>query len=432
MPPATFVMPGVARLRGRLPGFLRRLSVGQGLALLAAYALLATQALAGAGSPLRYVARSDFRAALTGAEILVTGRATLLYDRATQSAVQTDLARAAGYAEPIQLLPFIHTPLELVLVAPLRALGLSPVGIFALWTVLSLLALAGAIAALQAGRPAPRPWRAPAALAVLTFYPLVISILLGQATAFLLLALALALLALRRGRDGWAGGALALVLIKPQFLIGVLLALLLLRRWRALLSFGATAGALGLGSLLLLGPGWPAAFLRISLSVGGYPPDPTSDPANMPNWRGLLVGLLGDSPATPVLTTALAALTLLALCAVCRRIGRRAPAAGQPEWDRLWALILCATLLGTLYLQRHDAGLFVLPAWLLVTDAGPQAGAWRGWVAVGWVAGLLVTTSVLPVPPLALWLVLTAGALAWQVVRPAAPGPSTRPAPAPS
>jgi hypothetical protein len=114
-------------------------------------------------------------------------------------------------------------------------------------------------------------WRPPAWLWGLTLvwtvitYPHVRAVILGQMASVVFLAVVLALLAVKRRADFWAGVALSVATIKPQ--VSFLIVPWLLwwsawnRRWRLWGGF-ATAMALMAGTGLLLVPTWPADFVR--------------------------------------------------------------------------------------------------------------------------------------------------------------------------
>jgi hypothetical protein len=148
------------------------------------------------------------------------------------------------------------------------------------------------------------------------------TIILGQFTLHIVLFLVAALLALRRGRDGWAGVWLAAASIKPQMLVFVVPWLLVWalgqrRHWRLLKGLLAGGGALALAALALF-PRWPISFvedvLRYSKVAGG---------------RNPLVGLVGFLwPGGPegvlsALRYGLAGLLLLAMLMAWRRGSRQ-------------------------------------------------------------------------------------------------------------
>jgi hypothetical protein len=96
-------------------------------------------------------------------------------------------------------------------------------------------------------------------------YPGARAVLLGQMVILVFVAVALALLALQRQADFWAGVALAAATIKPQVVFFLLLWLLWWsawqKRWRLWWGFGATMALMG-GVGLLLVPSWPMDFVH--------------------------------------------------------------------------------------------------------------------------------------------------------------------------
>jgi hypothetical protein len=99
------------------------------------------------------------------------------------------------------------------------------------------------------------------------------AIILGQLAVFVLLALAVALWAMRRGHDGWAGLFLALTTIKPQMVYLAIPWILLWaagkRRWRLWEGFGISLALLILGSMLIL-PSWVPDFVHQVLNYPSY------------------------------------------------------------------------------------------------------------------------------------------------------------------
>jgi hypothetical protein len=104
-----------------------------------------------------------------------------------------------------------------------------------------------------------------ALLGSILFYPAARTILLGQFTLHVTLFLALSLLLLRKGHDGWAGFMLAAASIKPQMvlLIGAWMVLWAIFRRRTQFLWGVVLGgaALLFGSLIWL-PRWPVSFIE--------------------------------------------------------------------------------------------------------------------------------------------------------------------------
>jgi hypothetical protein len=105
------------------------------------------------------------------------------------------------------------------------------------------------------------------------FYNGARAIILGQFSVLVGAFLLLALWAIERRRDGWAGAFLALTTIKPQMIFLLLLFLLLWalvgRRWRLIGSFVGSLLAL-VGSSMALVPTWPLDFVRTARAYTEY------------------------------------------------------------------------------------------------------------------------------------------------------------------
>jgi Glycosyltransferase family 87 len=408
------------------PGFGRRLGLALCLALLGAYGLIAVLTVQKAGGPEPYVRQTDFLAALTGGTILRQGPPGALYDEPTQTAVQGRLLREVG-REPLLLLPFNHPPPEALFVALLGGAGLGAPAIFAAWTLCSIAALGLALATLH------RAWSVPGApgalltLAALSFFPVTGALLLGQSTALVLLGWAAGCAALRRNADGWAGVALALAVLKPQTVPVLLLALLLMRRWRALLTWIATVAGAVVVLMPFLGADWPLRYLGFVLHTASGPATAAIDPATMQNWRGLFARLLADTPPATVLTGIATVLSLALICVIWLR-GARPPAAGQAAataWDRRWAITLLVALLVNPHLQPHDLALALVPGWILAAHLAPVRG-WLGWLWAGWVAGFVAMLyNTFPPGPAVLWLIVTVALLVRHILQQPTPTPAS-------
>jgi hypothetical protein len=405
--------------------------------LLAAFQLLMWVApMAARGGPDSYTRRIDFAATLTGARIIRDGDGARLYDLATQRAAQAEIFR--GYVSPDNesVLPYLHPPFEALAIAPLLGLGYGT--LYLLWSALIIGAFAGSLALLARALPltGAARWLLPTALC--SYQALYQSLWLGQSSPLILLGLTGAFVALRRGRDGWAGAALALVAVKPQMLLVVALVLLLTGRWRPLVACGGVLGALTVAAMPLLGPLWPLQYARFLAGIGDWSGDFQIYPAIMHNWRGLTYNLLDRAAPALVgpLASGLALLTLggLAWAAWRARSGRRGTT-WTARHDFLWALACVAAVLVAPHLNAHDLTILALPAWIVVARlvAGRADRAARGWAALLWAVyllALLIPTiadryPAAPVVPKVTLFAVAALLLGWQVI--GSPGTSHPP-----
>jgi hypothetical protein len=218
---------------------------------------------------------SDFYSRWAGARaLLVEGRDpySLEVTREIQAVIGVDpnMEGKGGFAYPLYVVflfwPLVYLPFDWA--QAIWMVTLQWVAMAAVWGMLKLerwrLSLPG-MAMLFVG--------------TLFFYPIARSIMLGQFTLHVTLFLVLALWALRRGHDGWAGVCLAATSIKPQMVILVVLWLGLwgigVRRWRLLVGLLSGGALLSLAALALF-PRWPISFLedvlRYSKVAGGRNP----------------------------------------------------------------------------------------------------------------------------------------------------------------
>ena len=362
------------------------------LLLLAAFQLLMWYVpVQGRGGPDIYVRGIDFAATLTGARVVRDGNGENLYDLDVQRQAQQRVLGSYITLKGGSVLPYLHPPFEALLVAPL--LFLSYGVLYLLWSGLILLAFSGSLVLLARTVPlrGGAAWLLPAALC--SYQGLFQSLWLGQSSPLVLLGLTGAYVGLRRGRDGWAGVAVALVAIKPQMPLVVGLALLLMRRWRPLLVCGAVLAALSVAAMPALGLLWPLRYARFLSGIAQWGDAFHEYPAIMHNWRGLTFNLFnGVAPwlGGPSVTL----LTLLAfgglLWAWWRARGELRGAAWGESADLLWALACLLAVLVAPHLYTHDLTTLALPAWIIV--ARLIVGARERAVALRWSAAPVVPT----------------------------------------
>ncbi len=228
---------------------------------------------------------ADFIVFFTAGRITQTDGAAHVYEPLLQQAVQQ--AEVGFQLAPGQVLLYNHVP---YLIPILRILisGNYVVSFYHWAALLLALCIVGVVLLARVLRQA--GWRQAevwlAAAGMITFFPLFVSLLNGQDTAFTFFGLCLYLFGFLTGKDWLAGIGLALTSIRPQ--VTVLLAVpFLFRRQKVFGWFCAAAGVLGVLSLVILGVDGMRGFLSLLVvSAGG-------------EWYGLkeplmvnLVGLL--------------------------------------------------------------------------------------------------------------------------------------------
>jgi hypothetical protein len=372
---------------GKDPGwtFLRKVAVALSLALVVGYLVLWAQNVQQNGGPDGYIRGTegrgpiDFISQLTGALVVHEGNGTRLYDLELQRDAQNRIFD--GYRAPLttaQILPFNHIPFEAILLAPLMELPYPLV--FALWTLLSGVAVGMSLGMLDGSIPVSRPVGWVMSLAACSYLPLIRGLMLGQNSALVLLGLCGLYIALKRGQYGWAGAWLALAALKPQVLPVVLLALVLMGYWRTLATFAGIAIGLTVLAMPVLGAGWPVEYAQLLLGVANWGSTAAIDPGIMQNWRGFFTNLLG--PGGQGLVMSLLVVMSLVSAGLVFWVWRRMRTqsveevegeddeeegdfAYRPRHDLYWALVGVVAVLTSLHLNPHDLALLIFPAWIV-------------------------------------------------------------------
>ncbi|MFN2376848.1 MAG: glycosyltransferase family 87 protein [Candidatus Binatia bacterium] len=304
-----------------------------------------------AGGELQ-IGTGDFLAFWTGAVMLHEGHGALLYDLAAQRQVQAKIL--GGVAPDFQ--PYLNPPLLALLLSPLVPLGYLPA--FYLFDLVCVASLAAGLAMLLRLVPAVRAqpgagWTV--AVLVAGYQPMLQTTIGGQNTAITFALLAGFALARRNGSALGAAAALGLLTYKPQYAVGLSVALLLAGRWRLVMA-GAVAGVAhwALGALWS-GPLWPLRMLDL---LATYRPLELERNADTHFSWTRVSDFLMPSPFDTVAACAGVALVLLVWWRY-RDLGRR----GDPAW---MALVICGTMAVSPHQQYYDVALLTLPLVLLV------------------------------------------------------------------
>lgn len=131
-------------------------------------------------------------------------------------------------------------------------------------------------------------------LAFLAFFPVLLVFVQGQDSILLLLLYTLALRNLRSGHEFAAGALLALGLFKPQLVLPMALIFVFRGQIKVLAGFTASAGAMFAASLAAVGWKDTINYPRYVWTLSQHRSIGAITPANMPNLRGVLDGLVGS------------------------------------------------------------------------------------------------------------------------------------------
>jgi len=292
-------------------------------------------ALHGLLTPLR----TDYLAMLTGARVLADGGC--LYCHAAQLQVQGVLL---GHPHPAYD-AFLETPLVALAYRPL--LGLPAAAGFAVFLGASAacVGLAGVLLWRRMGL-AVHGVRGLLLLALaLASVPAAWNYRLGQIDALLVLPLVAGTVLLAAERRFSAGLVLSLLLLKPQTIWLLPVALLVVGEWRVVVGMVVGAACLAAGSLWLVGPGGIGQWLSLLGSAG--PPVSTSN-----GLPGVVASIAGN-------TGGFVAAAALGVVACAGMWWRRRALTGRPV--QVLALGIAASLLLAPHLYAYDLIVAVIP-----------------------------------------------------------------------
>ena len=416
----------LARVAGRFDALLTPQRVrGYSLIFLcvgvAGYLLLPLIGVGGDAAGVGRLKFADFVARYTSGRLLLTGDAAHLYDLAAQEAMQRQLFGPSDY-----LSLFVSPPFSALLYLPFAALPYLPGAI--LWMFVSLIWLAGSAALLRPLVPRLGGSWGGVLIVAAGSQPVIELLSIGQDSALaLLLWVAGIRLSLAR-RDGAAGIVFALGLFKPQLFFLPPLLFLCLRRPRAVMTWAATAGGLGVISLLLVGPDGMRAWFELLASPLYQTAAQAEQAWKMLSFtaffRALLpVSLGGVAELFGLLLGLVFAAFFVVLALRSRHLvaGREVP---------LWGLASVTTFLASPHVLIYDLVVLIPSALLLIEARADRrvrvalaALALLAWTAIirnGLFGALPWPLSILggswdALPLLALWLAAAAlvGDLSW-------------------
>jgi len=311
-----------------------------------------------------------------------------------------------------RLFPDVPGLLYLPNYPPQAALVFSPLGrlpfdaALILWTLVSIAVYAWSIHALW--RQCPSLASAGRTLAVVAlgwpaFYLLVLN---GQNTSLVLACYTAAALACIAGREWWMGLAFGLCAIKPHFLVGPALVLLVSGRWRAVAGICASVGAQVAATMAVLGSAVYLTYGSVSLKLLR---DPEIFEPKLWQAHGLknaVTLLLGRGPAATVVFVAAGTAVLWLASRAWRGNWQAAP-------RERFALLIVASALLNLHLYGYDL-VVLAPALMFAANwsaahVGTPAARRLAWliaaiVVVPLTAPLAAFTRIQLSVPLIAWL----------------------------
>ena len=186
---------------------------------------------------------------------------------------------------------------------------------------------------------------------MLISYPVLMNLFTGQVEVFLVVFAGEFIRNAINKNPIYSGLWLSGLLLKPQLLILIIPAILILRNWKVLIGFIVSSGVILITSFLLSGiTGMKALFNLLTKYSSGIT---SSAPEAMINWRmvGLNLNHLTNTSLGWVITGFGMALTVLAVCLLIKH----KPPFGNPQWIMTILGVLSATLAMTWHSHFHMA-----------------------------------------------------------------------------
>jgi hypothetical protein len=312
---------------------------------------------------------SDFTIYYCAGTMVRQGLGHQLYDDTTQFKVQREFSPEVAIR--LGALPYNHPPFEAVLFVPFTYVPYPSA--FALWALANLAMLIGLPFMLRPHLPLLQNYPWPLwVLASLGFFPIFLALLQGQDAILLLFLYALAFVFLKKDRDIFAGGWLALGLFKPHLVLPFIFFLLVQGRRKVLYGFLLIAAMLALASGAIVG--WEGMMLypRYVLHLEDTLARGAIVPWDMPNLRGMLDVLFLGVPhiVTAILVISFGLLLFTAL--ECRKSRQ------ENLFDLKFSLAAVATVLVSYHAMVYDLSMLMVPVLLLANELLGK-GKFRGY-----------------------------------------------------
>ncbi|HEX7138737.1 MAG TPA: glycosyltransferase family 87 protein [Vicinamibacterales bacterium] len=239
---------------------VRRYALVAGIALWTVF--VADYATPGPLDRLGKIKGTDFVQFYASGSLVLGGRADRLYDHDT---LQAAIRAAVPEARETIYVP-MQSPQLLFLLTPLAALPYTVALTVWLMVIVGLYAAACAVLWLRCRNL--HGYRREAIACAVAFPGLYATVIHGQPSVFASLAIAVALIALERGRGLEAGLALGCLAFKPHWVVAAGVLFLFAREWKVLIGMGVSALVQLGATVVVAGPRLFLAYLTTLESIG--------------------------------------------------------------------------------------------------------------------------------------------------------------------
>ncbi len=305
------------------------------------------------GIPIALSGKADFRAFYAAGYMVRSGHGAQLYDYEQNRAFQNEVVTPAdgGFL-------FNHLAYETILYAPLSIFRYRTA--YALFFGINLAVLGGSFWMLRRYLSSlGEVWTLLPVAIFACFLPVTLALLQGQDSIILLALMISVSLMVDRQEDFKGGMILGLTLFKFQYALPIVFLFMIWRRWRFLLGFALSAGAVISISLWITGLAGFVSYTQSLVEMSAKFSSVFSDrygirPQFMPNVRGLAYMVANGSPlGTHILVLVLSGLVLV-------RTAMRRPSV---------PLALLAALLVSYHELISDMVLMILPLGWALSDS---------------------------------------------------------------
>lgn len=298
-----------------------------------------------------------------------------------------------------------------------------PVVGYLLWTAVSAIVALLVFRRLAARAHLQSPWLY--ALFLVSSFPVMMALFVGQVVSILLVCVLLACLDFEDGRELRAGFWVGLLALKPQYAPCLVLVILLKRRWAALAGVSLGGGTVLVASLITGGLSGVVAYGReLATSYPSYAGSLGVDPRGQLSWRSVVAMTLPGlgSGWSLALVIVLSLLTILTLPLIWR--GPWSP--HSDDFALRFLATLAVTLLVAYQSQPHGAALLLIPGVLVASKSRSSAllpllfcsaiaaAPWIG-LASALILGNLWLVSLAITGVLVSVVILTLGRVRWTV-----------------
>jgi hypothetical protein len=316
--------------------------------------------------PIALSGHADFRQLYTAGFMLRSGYRHSLYDYGVQKSIEDSIVSRESNA-----LPFNHLAYESLLFAPLSCMPYRP-------AYLTFLALNGALLFVTL-----RILRSVLGLhgyvfwLGICFFPISIALMQGQDSIILFGLFSAAFFKLSRGKEISAGVLLGLGLFKFQLVLPIAFLLFCWKRWRFFIGLMVSTTAAIAVSILLVG--WQQIALYAH-SLIAMSTDLNSElrrvmygisPADMPNLRGLVYGLMNGRLSGSAQQGIILAVSLIVLASV-------ATIAKPRTGSEALLLSIPTSAIVSYHLLAHDWSILLIPLLAMISGIYYENRTLRG------------------------------------------------------